>query len=258
MAMRLLTKEQMIQLLREVKEKGWIESLRPLNSGGIGNTIDALLGLPESNLPIADSAQWELKSHRVGSSALLTLFSMEPEPRHMHVVPKLLLPGYGWQHERRPDELSFRQTLRATQPTDRGFGLFVDREAAKIFVYFDASQVQDRQRNWLRCVEQRIGLGPLSPKVYWEFQELFLKASTKLLNSFYVEADTKREDGEEYFRISAVLMLQGFDIDKFVLAIEQGRALIDFDARTYHNHGTKFRLRQAWIPNLYRYTEQVS
>ena len=258
MAMRLLTREQMVDNLRGIQERGWIRSIRPLNSGGIGNTIDSLLGLPENNLPIADSAQWELKSHRRGSSSLITFFHLEPEPRDVKAVANVLLPKYGWPDQHgRLDELSFRQTLRATEPSDRGFGISVDWGAEKVIVYFDSGQVHSRHADWLASVEARVGLGPLRPEPYWGFQGLLLKASTKMLNAFYVEAESKKEAGEEYFRVVNVLVLQGFDIDRFTRALEEGKALVDFDARTHHNHGTKFRLKRDWIPRLYRYAERV-
>ena len=67
----------------------------------------ALLGFPENNLPISDTAQWEMKTHRVGSSSLVTLFHMEPQPRKAKVVVTLLLPQYGWPDQAgRPAELS--------------------------------------------------------------------------------------------------------------------------------------------------------
>jgi len=257
MAMRLLTREQMIHQLRSVQARGWIRSLRPLNSGGIGNTIDSLLGLPENNLPIADSAQWELKSHRLGSSSLLTLFHMEPEPREARVVVSLLLPHYGWPDQSRMNELSFRQTIRATQTTDRGFGIRVNRADERVEVFFDAARVDGRHAQWLQSVQDRVGLTPLHPQPYWGFQDLFLKASTKMLNSFYVEAEAKRMGGEEHFKIALLLILQGFEIDRFLAAIEGGDAAVDFDARTHHNHGTKFRLRQDSVPALYRYSERA-
>jgi len=47
-------------------------------------------------------------------------------------------------------------------------------------------------------------------------------------------------------------MLQKLSIDKFLKAIEKAYILIDFDARTGHNHGTKFRLRQDKLPYLYQ------
>lgn len=257
MAMRLLTKEEMVERLSQVQEQGWIKSLRPLNAGGIGNTIDSLLGFPENNLPIQDTAQWELKSHRVGSSALLTLFSIEPEPRETKVVPTMLLPNYGWPHRKRPNELSFRQTLRASQPTNRGFGVRVDREAQQVVVYFNSVSVADHHSDWLGSVRERVGLGPLSPMVYWPFRDLLLKASTKMLNSFYVEAEARKQDEEEYFRIARALMLEGFESERFITAIEHDDVLPEFDARTRKNHGSKFRLRQAAVPKLYRYSQQV-
>ena len=258
MAMRLLTKEQMIERLQSVQNMGWIRSRRPLNSGGIGNTIDDLLGFPENNLPIQDTAQWELKSHRVGSNSLLTLFHLEPGPPGARVVVSLLLPKYGWPDRAgRVDELSFRQTLSAVRPSDRGFGIRVDHSQNRVLVFFRAATVDPRHAEWLHSVETRVGLGPLSPEPYWDVQPLSLKASTKLLNSFYVDAETRKENGDEFFRVARVLMLQGFDIDHFLTAIEQGDALIDFDARTRHNHGTKFRFRQDRIPEVYRYVEQV-
>jgi len=46
-------------------------------------------------------------------------------------------------------------------------------------------------------------------------------------------------------------MLEKLNCDKFIDAIEKGTILIDFDARTGHNHGTKFRMRQDKLPKLY-------
>jgi len=46
-------------------------------------------------------------------------------------------------------------------------------------------------------------------------------------------------------------MLGKFDFNKFLHAIENGLILTDFDARTGHNHGTKFRMRKNTLPELY-------
>ena len=118
----------------------------------------------------------------------------------------------------------------------------MDRDEERISVHFDSGLVHSRHEEWLRSVATRVGLGPLNPQPFWRFQELFLKASTKMLNSFYIEAETRHSSGQEYFRIQNVRILQGFELDKFLTAIEEGAALVDFDARTHHNHGTKFRL----------------
>jgi hypothetical protein len=78
------------------------------------------------------------------------------------------------------------------------------------------------------------------------------KAGSKLKNSFYVLADNKWENGNEYFLFTEVDMLTEFYFEGFLQCIESGLIVIDFDARTHHNHGTKFRIRQNCWPGLYK------
>jgi len=243
------------ELLR-VRDLGWIESRRPLNSGGIGNTIDYLLGLSENNLPIADTAEWELKTHRAGSGSPITLFHMEPLPRS--VVPRHLLPKYGWPDAAgRQDELSFRQTLLASRVSDRGFRIALSAAKERLRVHFEPSSVSARQREWLNRVSGGVGLGPLDPEPYWVLRDVERKVSTKMLNSFYLVAETRLAGGNESFRVQSISILEGFSTDGFVAAISDGGVYVDFDARTHHNHGTKFRLREDALPKLYRYVDLV-
>ena len=74
-----------------------------------------------------------------------------------------------------------------------------------------------------------------------------------MLNAFYVQAAVKKdkETKKEFYHYSKVLMLQKFSFQGFLDQLRTGNILIDFDARTGHNHGTKFRLRQNFLPELY-------
>jgi len=254
--MKIYTKESLIDALKEIKAKGWIANQRPGNAGGVGNTLEDLLGIKENNLPIPNAAEWELKCQRTNTTSLTTLFHMEPSPRALRFVPNILLPKYGWRHEQAGleypnNEMSFRQTINARESTDRGFIIKVDYENRKILISFDAKKVDPRHSEWIESVKKRAGLNELNPQPYWGFDDLYHKAGTKLLNTFYVEAEVKREDGKEYFHYSHILMLRGFRIENFINAIVEGNILIDFDARTGHNHGTKFRLRQNSLKELY-------
>jgi hypothetical protein len=166
-------------------------------------------------------------------------------------VPAVLLPKYGWPHQSIPSEMSFRQKIHGLLPSDRGFVVVVDRKMQKVIVSFNASAVDKRHSNWLESVRQRAGLGELDPQPYWGFDDLFHKAGTKLLNCFYVRAQTKKEQGKEFFWYNEIKILQKLSLEKFLKGIEQGFVLIDFDARTKHNHGTKFRLRQDRLEDLY-------
>lgn len=168
----------------------------------------------------------------------------------------MFLPKYGWAHKEAggkygANEMSFRQTINGQTRTDRGFMVVIDRKERKILVSFDANSVDPRHRAWLQSVKERAGLGELDPQPYWGFDDLEHKAGTKLLNAFYVQAEVKKEDGKEFYKYSKVMMLQKFSFDGFLSALEQGKILVDFDARSGHNHGTKFRMKQDCLPMLY-------
>lgn len=59
---KIYTKESLIEKFKEISKMGWIENKRHGNSGGIGNTLEDLLGIKENNLPIPNAAEWELKT----------------------------------------------------------------------------------------------------------------------------------------------------------------------------------------------------
>ncbi len=258
--MKTYTKEELIEKLQEIKKSGWIENRRHGNQGGVGNTLEDLLGIEENNLPIPNASEWELKTQRAKQSSPTTLFHTEPSPRALRFVPQVLLPKYGWPHHEAgaryfDGEMSFRQTINGISRTDRGFGIIINRANRKVMVSFDKDYVSSRHSDWLESVERRVGIGELDPQPYWGFDDLSHIAGTKLLNCFYVKAEVKREDCKEFYHYNHISMLQKFSFDKFLNAIEKGIILIDFDARTGHNHGTKFRMRQDCISDLY---EKVS
>ena len=254
--MKLYTKEKLIKEFQKIAKRGWIENTRKGNAGGVGNTLEDLLGIEENNLPIPNAAEWELKAQRINTSSLTTLFHIEPSPRAVKFVPQVLLLNYGWQHQEAgkkypKNEMSFRQTIHGNSASDRGFMVKIDRKNRKVLISFDHTKVAITHKNWLNKVKNRIGLSELNPQPYWGFDDLANKAGTKLLNCFYVQAEVKKEDGREFYKYSRVMMLQKFSFSSFLQELENGNILVDFDARTGHNHGTKFRLRQNCFPNLY-------
>ncbi|MEI7811487.1 MAG: MvaI/BcnI family restriction endonuclease [Ignavibacteria bacterium] len=251
-----ITKEELIRKLNDLKNLGWVKNARQGNVGGVGNTLEDYLGIKENNLPIPNASEWELKSQRSNTASLTTLFHIEPSPRALKFVPNILLLNYGWLHKEAgykypASEISFRQTISGKDYSDRGFKVIIDRGNRKVLISFDSSKADPRHLAWLKSVESRTGLEQLNPQPYWGFDDLFHKAGTKLLNCFYVQADSKKENGIEYFSYNKILQLQQFSIDKFLIAMENNNILVDFDARTGHNHGTKFRMRQNCLPDLY-------
>ena len=257
------TKDSLKARLLEIKERGWIASSRPANTGSVGNTLEDLLGIEENNLPLPNAAEWELKCQRNGTNSLTTLFHMEPSPTALKLVSSLLLPNYGWPHKKAgikypQDEMSFRQTISCIQHSDRGFKVKVDWNNRRVSVSFDSKAVLGKHGEWLDGVLAKVSDGDLSPQPYWGFDDLCHKAGTKLHNCFFIGADVKKIDGVEHYWYNSIMMLQGFSGQHFIEAIERGDALVDFDARTGHNHGTKFRFRRSKFFDVYDEVSNVT
>ncbi len=261
--MNIFTKESLIEKLKEIAQRGFIPNARSGNHGGIGNTLEDLLGIEENNLPMPNAAEWELKTQRLKTSALNTLFHMEPSPRAIKFVPSILLPKYGWKHKEAgkkypKTEMSFRQTIHGNSRSDRGFRVEINRRSKKVLISFDSNAVTEKHEEWLKSVKERVGsTKELDPQPYWGFEDLKHKIGSKLHNCFFVQAEVKRIDGKEHYRYCKVQMLQSLNFDGFLNELEEGNVLVDFDARTGHNHGTKFRLRRSKYPSLYKKSKMI-
>lgn len=259
------TKESLIARLKEIRSMGWIQGRDTRNDGNVGNTLEDLLGITENNLPIPNAAEWELKAQRKNTASLMTMFHMEPSPRALRLVPQELIPIYGWKHNKRnragehyaENERSFRMTMNAVSPTDRGFKIKIDKNERKFIVYFDGNAVDSRHSEWLEMVKQNLSNFKDYVAPYWGFDDVFHKAGKKLPNCFYVVADNKVENGREMFLYEKIYKLSNFSLDKFVEAVENGMIYIEFDARTGHNHGSKFRMKNGGLQNLYDNVEII-
>ncbi|OQA92262.1 MAG: hypothetical protein BWY26_00376 [Elusimicrobia bacterium ADurb.Bin231] len=261
--MKLFTKDELIDAIKKISVHGWHKSVKKTidvrNDGAVGNTLEFLLGIEENNLPIPNATEWELKGQRAGTSSLITLKHIEPSPRASKIVSHVLLPNYGWRHaqagKRYPDtEMSFRSTTYATGYTNRGFSIVIDRQENKLKFVFNplyADKNNPLISKWLNEVEKRVGLQSLNPEPYWGLNDLKYEIGAKIKNCFYVIAERKIENRQEYFNFKNLYVMSGFEFNGFIKCIEEGSIYVDFDARTGHNHGTKFRIRQSAWKNLY-------
>jgi len=202
--MKIFTKQELIEELKRIKNLGWVKNNRPGNAGGVGNTLEDLLGIEENNLPLPNASEWELKCQRGNTASLTTLFHIEPSPRVMKFVPQIFLLKYGWKHEEAgkkypKNEMSFRQTIGGHKRSDRGFKVVVDRGERKVLISFDSYAVAERHKKWKQSIEKRIGLGELNPQPYWGFDDLFHKAGSKLHNCFYTSQKQKRKKAKNIF-----------------------------------------------------------
>ena len=123
---------------------------------------------------------------------------------------------------------------------------------------FDSSKISDELSDWKNMLTVNGNIDYDYDYIpYWGFDELYHKAGIKLGNCFYVSADIKKENGVYFYKYSEIMQLSGFSLDRFLCGIRAGNILIDFDARSGHNHGTKFRIKQNAIPSLYENIHRI-
>ena len=112
--------------------------------------------------------------------------------------------------------------------------------------------IDERHSHWRDFIKNGVGTGDICPNPYWTFVDVNKKLSTKLKNLIYVKAETKYVNGEDYFRYNEIVSYIDPTLDKFLELVEKGEIYVDFDARTGHNHGTKFRIRPIAKNALYQ------
>lgn len=257
-----IPKEELLKRLKKIQELGWIHTNRSKNDGAVGNTLEDLLEIPENNLAIANTVDWELKSQRKKTSSLITLFHIDPQPRKPEsVVSRVLLPYYGWAHKEagkkyKVDERSFRATLNGLTYTDRGIKLNVNSVKRTVDIIYNPIKTDERHKIWMNEVIKYHGN---DEKIIasWNFDDLQMKCVGKIRNTIYVIADSRTVNGQEEFKYEKIELLEDFAFNNFLRGLINGNIFVDFDARTGHNHGTKFRIKQNNWPVLFSKVTEI-
>lgn len=97
-----------------------------------------------------------------------------------------------------------------------------------------------------------VGIDDIDPNQYWTFADISQKLSTKLNHLMYIKSETRHISGHECFKYNEIEAYIDPTLDRFLVLIEVGAIYVNSDARTGHNHGTKFRIRPAAKTDLYQ------
>ena len=74
------TLDDFIREYTKICDMGWVRTHR-LGPTGIGKTLEDLLGIVENNIDGPDFGDYELKSCRLNSTSMLTIFTKTPQPQ---------------------------------------------------------------------------------------------------------------------------------------------------------------------------------
>ena len=89
------TLDDFIREYEKIVDMGWVRTHRA-GPTGIGKTLEDLLEIPENNIDGPDFGEYELKSCRINSNSMLTMFTLSPLPRGANTTLRL---KYGYSSE---------------------------------------------------------------------------------------------------------------------------------------------------------------
>lgn len=127
--MQKLTLSQIKKALRELSEKGWIQSNRSHNTG-IGKTLEDHLGITENNIALPDFGVMELKSQRLNTLSMMTLFTKSPEG----ITNAEIRERFGYPDPEFPKIKILHQTISSGKINGMGFQATVDEKQGKLLI----------------------------------------------------------------------------------------------------------------------------
>ena len=223
--------------LQEIKNKGFIESLRR-GSTGIGYTFETLFGVEENNIPIPDiGGRVEIKTIRKDSQSLITLFTFNKGV--WHIKQKELIQKYGYIDEK--GRFALKNTVFYDKPISQGLRLEIDED-----------------KNTIHLLDSANG----EIIATWDVYVIVGKFMAKLSRLLIVLAERKVIDGKEYFYYNKAYLLTDPSARSFIKAFK--KSIIGIDLRMHlkengavRNRGTAFRIKEKDLLELYEHSRRL-
>jgi len=239
------TLNDFVEEYQKIVNMGWIRTHRP-GPTGIGKTLEDLLGIPENNIDGPDFGEYELKSCRINSNSMLTMFTLSPLPRGANTELRL---KFGYSSDAYDND---EKVLHATLSGDRFTSIANTGHLLKFTCLPDGIYI-----------ESEAGI----ENIYWSRDALKTQFEKKYKNKFvYAKADSRGEGASEEFRFLDAWEVSGFNYDSFAQLLEAGKIYIDLRIGQYHgganngkthDHGTGFRIREYDQPFLFTVNNRI-
>ena len=239
------TIDEFIEKYTQICNMGWIKTHRS-GPTGIGKTLEDLLGIIENNIDGPDFGDYELKSCRLDSNSMLTIFTKTPQPQG---AANTLRMTFGYSSDAYDnDEKVLHSTLSADRfvpVADTGHSLKVSCSDTKISIIAEYGKEY----------------------AYWTRDKLKEAFEKKYKGKFvYAKAHSRGSGANEEFKFVEAYEVSGFDYDAFVSLLEQGKIYIDLRIGQYHggakdgqthDHGTGFRIKENDQSLLFKINKRI-
>lgn len=184
---------------------------------GVGRAVETILGIEMNPSKAPDYKGIELKSHREASRVRNTLFTQSPEweisklKSGRAIVDKYGYIPEGYEHK------SLHITLSANRPNQQGLGLLIQPQYDRLEA--DEFSQMPLEDGTFRKIDEVTA---------WNLIKLHERLLTKHRETFWIDAETKIDNGREYFRCTKILHTKNPIPAQFDVLLEQGMIPVDF------------------------------
>lgn len=239
------TLDEFIKEFKKIVDMNWISSHRK-GPTGIGKTLEDLLKIPENNSNTPDFGDYELKSCRINSNSMLTIFTKTPEPKG---AINTLRERFGYSSS------AYDNTEKVLHSTLSAYDFVnIGNTGNKLKILYSNDKIS-------------IIDGNNEEHAYWTKDILKQAFEKKYKNKLvYVKAQSKITENGEEFKFVEAYELSGFNYQSFISLLEQGNIYVDLRIGQYHgglkngqthDHGTGFRIKEIDQPLLFTINKRI-
>lgn len=231
---------ELLNKLKVISNKGFVKS--DVNSDtGIGRTIESLLGIEMNSSKAPDYKGIELKSFRDARNNRKGLFGKTPNWNLSKFKSRVeILDAFGYWEA---GIFRLYNTMRGTGRNAQGLIL----------------RIEDK-KDWLVENSDKQEIGDF---LVWELEVLRKALLKKHKETFWIKAESKIEDNNEYFHFIEVEHTKNPMVDKFEILVETGAITLDYPIKRMPNgkvidKGCNFKLKPNCLDLLFPQSENYN
>ncbi len=231
---------ELLEKMREVGQRGFIQSLRPGDTG-VGFTLESLLGISANSKKTPDYKGIEIKSARSDNNRS-TLFSKVPNWKLSPLNASQIVSRFGYIDDK--GRRAYYNTL-SHRPNSQG--LYLSVPATEKYVEARAQEISQ---------DSLVAL--------WQLDDLETAIRLKHKRTFWVKATSKKLDsGLEKFRYEAVTYTAEPLVSNFAPLVTSGRITCDFllhqkPSGGIRDHGYLFKMKPMDLDLLFPVEKKYS
>jgi hypothetical protein len=197
--------DELLMKLRKIAAQGFVPALLNADTA-IGRTLEHLLDIPMNSAKAPDYKGIELKSARENKGTRKGLFAKTPNWELSKFKSRVeILDAFGYWEK---GVFRLYNTIRATGRNAQGLILRTDYELDYLFENSDRKEIGDF--------------------LTWELEVLKNALAVKHKETFWIKAQSKHEDGNEYFLFKSAEHTKGPLLNQFGLLIDMGAITLDY------------------------------